>query len=104
MTAEIEIPEDLRRLMAEIGPKWATNVPGHVMQMVNAFTPLLARCPKEGVDVKRDVAYGTHARQVLDVYRPAGAKNAPVVLFVHGGAFTDGEKDRSPEVYGNICT
>jgi len=103
MSAEIAIPEDLRRLMAEIGPKWATNVPGHVMQMVKAFTPLLERCPKDGVDVKRDIPYGTHARQVLDVYKPAGAKNAPVVLFVHGGAFTDGEKDRSPEVYGNIC-
>lgn len=104
MSAEIAIPEDVRRLMAEIGPKWGTNVPVHVKQMIDAFTPLLARCPKDGVDVKRDIAYGAHARQVLDVYKPAGAKNAPVVLFVHGGAFVDGEKDRSPEIYGNVCT
>lgn len=104
MSAEIAIPEDLRRLMAEVGPKWATNVPGHVKLMVEAFSAVLAKCPKEGVSVKRDLPYGTHARQVLDVYAPRDAKDAPVVVFVHGGAFTDGEKDRSPEVYGNVCT
>ncbi|MEO8202308.1 MAG: alpha/beta hydrolase [Betaproteobacteria bacterium] len=102
MSAEIGIPEDLRRLMTEVGPKWATNVPGHVKQMVEAFSHVLARCPKDGVTVRRDVPYGTHARHVLDVYAPRDAKGAPVVVFVHGGAFTDGEKDRSPEVYGNV--
>ena len=104
MSAEIAIPEEVRRLMAEVGPKWATNVSGHVKQMIEAFTPLLARCPKDGVAVTRNVPYGAHARQVLDVYRPAAANAAPVVLFVHGGAFVDGEKDRSPEVYANVCT
>ena len=104
MSAEIAVPDELRRLMAEIGPKWGTNVPAHVKQMIEGFTPVLARCPKDGVEVTRDVAYGTHTRQVLDIYRPAGAKAAPVVLFVHGGAFVDGEKDRSPEIYGNVCT
>lgn len=103
MSAEIAVPDEVRRLMAEIGPKWASNVPGHVRQMIDAFTPLLARCPQDAVQATRDIAYGAHPRQVLDVYRPAGAKGAPVVLFVHGGAFVDGEKDRSPEVYGNVC-
>jgi len=103
MSAEIAVPDEVRHLMAEIGPKWASNVPGHVRQMIDAFTPLLARCPKDGVEVRRDIAYGRHPRQVLDVYRPSGAGGAPVVLFVHGGAFVDGEKDRSSEVYGNVC-
>lgn len=102
MTAEIEIPEDLRRLMAEVGPKWATNVPGHVKLMVESFSAVLATCPKDGIGVQREVPYGTHDRQVLDVYSPANPKGAPVVVFVHGGAFTDGEKDRSPEVYSNV--
>jgi len=102
MSAEIEIPEDLRRLIAEVGPKWATNVPGHVKLMVESFSAVLAKCPKEGVGVKRELPYGAHGRQVLDVYSPANPKGAPVVVFVHGGAFTDGEKDRSPEVYSNV--
>ncbi len=103
MNIEIGIPEDLRRQMAEVGPKWATNVPGHVKQMIDAFSAVLARCPKDGVSSKRELPYGTHERQVLDVYSPANAKGAPVVVFVHGGAFTDGEKDRSAEVYSNVC-
>jgi acetyl esterase/lipase len=104
MSREIGIPDEVRRLMAEVGPKWATNVPGHVKQMIEAYSAVLARCPKEGVTVRRDVPYGAHKRQVLDVYSPAGATKAPVVVFVHGGAFTDGEKDRTAEVYGNVST
>ena len=103
MTGEVAIPEDLRRLMAEVGPKWATNVPGHVKLMVEAFSKVLAQCPKAGVSVKREQPYGAHERQVLDVYAPVDTQAAPVVVFVHGGAFTDGEKDRSPEVYSNVC-
>ena len=102
MSAEIAIPEDLRQLMAEVGHKWATNVPGHVKLMVESFSAVLAQCPKDGIGVQREVPYGTHERQVLDVYSPANPKGAPVVVFVHGGAFTDGEKDRSPEVYSNV--
>lgn len=104
VSASPPIPEELRRLMAELGPIWAQNVPGHVRRMVEAFTPLLARCPRDGVEVRRDVPYGAHPRQVLDVYRPADAVRAPLVVFVHGGAFVDGEKDRSAEIYGNVCT
>jgi acetyl esterase len=103
MSSEVEIPAELRALMAEIGPKWASNTSGHVRMMAEAYTPLLARCPKEGVSVMRDCAYGTHPRQVLDVYRPAQCDGAPVVVFVHGGAFVDGEKDRTPEFYANIA-
>lgn len=103
MNRETEIPEELRRLMAKIGPTWSSNTSGHVKMMIEAFTPLLARCPKDGVSVQRDLPYGAHARQVLDVYSPAVPRDARVVVFVHGGAFVDGEKDRSPEIYGNVC-
>ena len=102
MTREIEVPQELRKLMAEVGPKWATNVPGHVKLMVEEFSKVLARCPKDGITIRRDVPYGSHQRQVLDIYSPKDPKGAPVVVFVHGGAFTDGEKDRSAEVYGNV--
>ena len=41
----------------------------------------------------RDVPYGTvHERQVLDVHAPAGAKNLPVVLWIHGGGWQTGDK------------
>lgn len=41
----------------------------------------------------RDVPYGTeHPRQVLDIHAPAGAKDAPVVFWIHGGGWQAGDK------------
>jgi arylformamidase len=43
--------------------------------------------------VTRDLPYATvHERQVLDVYAPAGAKNLPVVFWIHGGGWQAGNK------------
>ena len=44
-------------------------------------------------NVTRDIRYATaHERQVLDVYAPAGAKNLPVVFWIHGGGWQAGDK------------
>src|SRR5436190_18093352 len=43
-------------------------------------------------DVKRDIPYGSQDRQVLDVYAPPGAKNLPVVFWIHGGGWQVGDK------------
>jgi acetyl esterase/lipase len=44
-------------------------------------------------DVKRDIPYDkAHERQVLDVYSPKGAKNLPVVFWIHGGGWQAGDK------------
>jgi acetyl esterase/lipase len=43
--------------------------------------------------VTRDIPYATaHSRQVLDVHAPAGAKNLPVVFWIHGGGWQTGDK------------
>jgi acetyl esterase/lipase len=43
--------------------------------------------------VKRDVRYATaHERQVLDIYAPEGAKELPVVFWIHGGGWQTGDK------------
>jgi len=96
------IPEALRRRMAELGRRWGEDIPGHVRAMMAAFTELLADSPKDGVAVARDIAYGSHPRQQLDVYRGGGGGGQPVVIFVHGGAYVDGERDRTAEVYANV--
>lgn len=46
-------------------------------------------------DVRTDIAYGADARQILDVYRPrADSRGAlPVLLFIHGGGWTNGYKE-----------
>ncbi len=88
--------------MAEVGPRWGQDIPGHVRLMIDSFSPLLAGAPRDGVDVVRDIAYGEHPRQQLDVFRPAAGRDLPVVVFVHGGAFVDGHRNRTPEVYSNV--
>lgn len=52
------------------------------------------------VRVVRDVAYGADPKQRFDVYVPHGARNAPVILMVHGGGWRIGDK-RSRGVVGN---
>lgn len=44
--------------------------------------------------VKRDIPYveSGHARHVLDIYAPEGAKNLPVVFWIHGGGWQAGDK------------
>ena len=44
-----------------------------------------------------DVPYGDQPRQVLDVYAPAGAKNLPVVFWIHGGGWQAGDKAQVKE-------
>jgi acetyl esterase/lipase len=45
-------------------------------------------------EVKRDIPYANpaHERQVLDVYSPRGAKDLPVVFWIHGGGWQTGDK------------
>lgn len=45
-----------------------------------------------GVVAERDVAYGDDPAQRLDVYRPSGAVEAPVMFMVHGGGWKRGDK------------
>jgi arylformamidase len=53
---------------------------------------LLSETPSQ--DVKRDIPYAepAHERQVLDVYSPKGAKDLPVVFWIHGGGWQTGDK------------
>ena len=68
------------------------------MHSVKHFTCLLlvAGACVSGADaqtVTRDIPYATvHERQVLDVYAPDGAKNLPVVFWIHGGGWQAGNK------------
>lgn len=46
-----------------------------------------------GTRVLRDVSYGADPRQTFDVYLPAVTHDAPLILFVHGGGWANGNKD-----------
>jgi arylformamidase len=52
--------------------------------------------------VVRDLAYGTDAAQRFDVYVPAAAKGAPIVLMVHGGAWQLGDKQHARSIQNKL--
>ena len=58
----------------------------------------VARNPDRGTQVVRDLTYGDGPRQALDLYVPSGAApgdpaSRPILMFVHGGSWTDGDKE-----------
>src|SRR4051794_7812747 len=93
------MPEDIARKLIEIGrtvdpPKTAA-----------LYAPLQQNEPYAGVKVERDVKYGPAERNLLDVFTPEATSPArPVLIFVHGGGFTTGNKrsNFSNAFYDNI--
>ena len=89
--------------MAEVGPRWAADTRGHIRLMLDRFSEILVTSPKSGVRVEKAIAYGAHERQCVDLFAPAGqARQRPGLIFVHGGAFTEGSRNRTDEVYANV--
>jgi acetyl esterase/lipase len=57
-------------------------------RLANALTP------STGYAVRRDLAYGPLPRHRLDLYAPDGMRaDAPLLVFLHGGAWRNGSKD-----------
>ena len=58
------------------------------------YAPLFPKEAWAGITIQRDIAYGPDPLQKLDVFTPDGARSGklPVLLFVHGGGFTRGDK------------
>ena len=54
---------------------------------------LNAAASLHGLAVERDLAYGSHPRQLLDLYRPAaGPDGLPVLVWFYGGAWQSGRR------------
>ena len=83
-----QVPADVAAKLRAIGPKIEVKETGA------SFAAQLPKDFKAGVKIERDLAYGAHEKQKLDVYTPAaGGRGAkPVLIFVHGGGFVAGDK------------
>jgi acetyl esterase/lipase len=98
------LPMQVQQVLATVGPKWGTALGENFEKTAAAFLPLLKAAPKDGVTVGKNLPYGEDSQQVLDVYQPIWRNGAPVVIFIHGGAYVQGDKDRYGEMYGNVAT
>jgi len=57
-----------------------------------AATPKKAAAPAGPKPTLANIAYGAHERQVLDFYKAASDKPAPLLFFIHGGGWVAGDK------------
>lgn len=77
----------------------------HQVMAIGALELVNAISPAGGVGVSKDIAYGEHPAQNLDIYYPKELAKArvkgqhiqqryPLILFVHGGSWENGNKDQ----------
>jgi acetyl esterase/lipase len=93
--------EDWGRLSA-VNSRWNDNIVANRKVVVDIYTPLVRATDKSGIAVCRDVAYGRDPRHRLDIFVPGAGSGRPVLIFVHGGAFTRGAKSANGEIYDNV--
>jgi len=46
-----------------------------------------------------NLAYGPHERNVLDFWKAEGEGPRPLVVYIHGGGWTRGDKEQSADIY-----
>lgn len=98
-----DAPSALRELMARIGPSWADDIVANTAEVKAAYAPLLLAADNSHARAVRDNAYGTHERQTVDVFVPHHVTpSAPVVVFVHGGAFVRGNRTGPQGMFDNV--
>lgn len=62
-----------------------------VLLVGSAATTLFAQAPAPTLV---DVAYGPHERNKLDLWQAESDKPTPLVIFIHGGGFVNGDKSQ----------
>jgi acetyl esterase/lipase len=89
--------------MAQVPPDVAARIAaiGRVVDPAGTariYAPIQKTAPVPGVKVTRDIAYGSGAKETLDVFTTdAKAAPKPILIFVHGGGFVGGDKSHSPD-------
>ncbi|TNM62233.1 alpha/beta hydrolase [Aliirhizobium smilacinae] len=76
------------------------------MLTASLAAPVYAQQPLDnlfGARVERDIAYGPMSEQRMDVYLPKNARKSPIILMVHGGAWTVGSKSARGVVENKVA-
>ena len=85
------LPADVLARLREIDPE---DIPGQVTSVWALLGPFHEKIGYTAPAIDRDRAYGDHPRHRLDVHYAPDLDGAPVLVFVHGGGFTMGDKHR----------
>jgi acetyl esterase/lipase len=96
---DLGMPPAVAAELRTIGARIETQKTGEL------YAALQPKEPYAWLEVARDLKYGPHERNVLDVFKAPGSGGAakPVVVFVHGGGFARGAKrTEGTPFYDNI--
>jgi acetyl esterase/lipase len=84
---DLGMPPEIATELNSIGARIETQ------RTAELYAPLQPKEPYPWLTLTRDLKYGPHERNVLDVFSAPGAGSGkPVVVFVHGGGFARGAK------------
>jgi arylformamidase len=86
------LPDPLPRdqLDFELSPSLSAKDAGGVLSRHEKATAALEQ--DAALHVTRDVPHGPGVRQRMDICTPEGARNAPCLVFIHGGFWQEGSK------------
>ncbi len=96
LPASAQVPEEIREKLRAIG------FGSSLEPSMAIYEPLLAAAPKGDLVIEKDIRYGEHERNLVDLYRPRGVEDAAVLVYVHGGGYRTGDRDLNSLVYANI--
>lgn len=100
------LPSEVRSAIAAMGPLIDSSIIARSDAMMHAL-----QAPRDDVPVILNLAYGEDRLQTLDLYapRPGATGAVPIVVFVHGGGYTGGDKRTTGNVgayfarHGLLC-
>ncbi|HEX3486082.1 MAG TPA: alpha/beta hydrolase [Micropepsaceae bacterium] len=94
--ANADLPKDVQASIAKMG---------HVNDPKTAplFAPFHTGGIPADIKVSRDLAFGSDAAQKVDIFTDGKGAGKPILIYVHGGGFTRGDKHRPGEfMYDNV--
>lgn len=94
-------PADWTRLQAA-NARWNDDIVANRAVVLDIYGPLVRAADNSATTLSRDLPYGEDPRHRLDIFTPAGAQSRPVLVFMHGGAFTRGSKSVDGAIYDNV--
>jgi triacylglycerol lipase len=95
---------EVRGRIASLGKQWTPEVNSETARL---YAELHRNNDSSGIRQIADVNYGPHAQQKLDLYVPAQGfdEPGPVLIYLHGGAWTGGDKIAAGSdglIYANV--
>ncbi|MBN4060904.1 alpha/beta hydrolase [bacterium AH-315-I18] len=72
--------------------QYKTKLLGLIFSVVACFSCTSLTAQPHMIPTHKDIAYGPHPKNVLDLYLVESAQPTPVLVFIHGGAFSGGDK------------